>query len=121
MRFTQDHQWIELDGDLAVLGITAYAAQRLGDIVEVWQPSAGQSLSAGGAMARVEGVNGKADLAAPVDGEVAEVNAELPDEPDLINVGPETLGWVLKLKPSDPKQVEALMDRTAYEAYLDGL
>ena len=121
MRFTQDHQWIQLDGDLATLGVTAYAAERLGDVIEVAQPAAGQALSAGGAMARVEGVNARADLAAPVDGQVVEVNRALPAEPELVNVGPETLGWVLRLRPSDPKQVEALMDRTAYEAYLDGL
>jgi glycine cleavage system H protein len=121
MHFTQDHQWIELNGDLAVLGITAYAAEKLGDILEVTQPAAGRLLSAGETMARVEGVNAGADLAAPVDGEVVEVNDALPDEPDLMNVGPETIGWVLKLKPADPKQVEALMDRTAYEAYLDSL
>ena len=121
MRFTQDHQWISLEGNLAVLGITAYAAQKLGDIVEVVQPAAGRALTAGAAMARVEGVNAQAELAAPVDGEVVAVNDALPSEPDLINTGPETLGWLVKLKAADPKQVDALMDRAAYEAYLDSL
>lgn len=121
MRFTQDHQWIERDGDLATLGVTAYAAQTLGDIIEVALPDAGQALTAGGAMARVEGVNTRAELPAPVDGEVVEVNADLLDEPDLINTAPESLGWFVKLKPADPKQVEVLMDRAAYEAYLDSL
>ncbi len=121
MRFTQDHQWIQLDGDLATLGVTAYAAERLGDVIEVAQPAAGQALSVGEAMARLEGVNARSDLTAPIDGLVVEANEALPGEPDLINVGPETLGWLVRLKPSDPKQVEALMDRTAYEAYLDSL
>ena len=121
MRFTQDHQWIELDGDFAMLGVTAYAAEQLGDIIEVALPAAGQALAAGAAMTRVEGVNTRAELAAPVDGEVIEVNADLLDEPELINTAPESLGWFVKLKPTDPKQVDALMNRTAYEAYLDSL
>ena len=121
MRFTQDHQWIQLDGEVATLGVTAYGAEKLGDVIEVGQPAAGQTLRTGGPMARVEGVRTRADLPAPVDGEVVEANGALPDEPDLINAGPESLGWLLKLKPTDPKQVDALMDRTAYEAYLDSL
>ena len=121
MRFTQDHQWLERDGELVTLGVTAYAAERLGDIVEVSLPEAGQGLTAGAPMARVEGVNTRADLAAPVNGQVVEINADLLDEPDLVNTAPESLGWFVKLKPADPKQVETLMDRTAYEAYLDSL
>ena len=121
MRFTNDHQWLEMEGDVARLGLTAYACQQLGDVIEVALPARGRALKPGDAMAGVQAVRHNADLPAPIAGEVAEVNAELFDEPDLINAGPETLGWMLKLKPADPAQIEALMDRTAYEAYLDGL
>ena len=121
MRFTNDHQWIEMDGETARLGLTAYACQQLGDVIEVALPARGKALSAGDAMAEVQASRHNAELASPIAGEVTEVNAELFDEPDLINAGPETLGWMVKLKPADPQQVEALMDRAAYEAYLDGL
>ena len=121
MRFTSDHQWIEMEGDIARLGLTAYACQQLGDVIEVALPARGKALKAGDAMAGVQAMRRNTELPAPIAGEVAEVNAELFDEPDLINAGPETLGWMVKLKPADPEQVAALMDRTAYEAYLDGL
>lgn len=121
MRFTHDHQWIERDGDVVRLGLTAYAVRQLGDVFEVALPARGKALKPGDAMAEVQAVRHNADLPAPIAGEVAEVNAELFEAPDLINAGPESLGWMLKLKPADPKEVEGLMDRNAYEAYLDGL
>ena len=121
MRFTNDHQWLEMEGEVARVGLTAYAAQQLGDVIEVALPARGRTLKPGDAMAAVQAARRNADLPAPIAGEVAEVNAELFDEPDLINAGPESLGWMLKLRPTDPKQVEGLMDRAAYEAYLDGL
>jgi glycine cleavage system H protein len=121
MRFTNDHQWLEMEGEVARLGLTAYAAQQLGDVFEVALPARGKALKPGDAMAGVQAARRNADLPAPIAGEVAEVNAELFDSPDLINAGPEGLGWMVKLKPADPKQVEGLMDRSAYEAYLDRL
>jgi glycine cleavage system H protein len=121
MRFTSDHQWIETEGELIRLGLTAYAIQQLGDVFEIALPARGKALKPGDAMAMVQAARHNAELPAPLAGEVAEVNAELFEEPDLLNAGPETLGWLVKLRPADPKQVDALMDRTAYEAYLDGL
>jgi glycine cleavage system H protein len=121
MRFTRDHQWLETDGELLRVGLTAYAAQQLGDVIDIALPARGKALKPGEVMAGVQAARANADLPAPIAGEVAEINAELYEEPDLINAGPDTLGWLVKLKPGDPKQVEALMDRTAYEAYLDGL
>ena len=121
MRFTNDHQWIEMDGEQARVGLTAYAAQQLGDVFEIALPARGKALKPGDAMAGVQAVRHNAELPAPIAGEVAEVNAELFEAPDLINTAPETLGWLITLKPADPKQVEALMDRAAYEAYLDRL
>jgi glycine cleavage system H protein len=121
MRFTNDHQWIEMEGEVARLGLTAYACQQLGDVIEVALPARGKALKPGDAMAGVQAARRSAELPAPIAGEVAEVNAELFEEPDLINADPETLGWMVKLRPADPKQVDELMDRKAYEAYLDGL
>jgi glycine cleavage system H protein len=121
MHFTTDHQWLEMEGEVARVGLTAYACQQLGDVIEVALPARGKALKPGDAMAGVQAARRNAELPAPIAGEVVEVNAELFDSPDLINDGPETLGWMVKLKPADPKQVEGLMDRTAYEAYLDGL
>jgi glycine cleavage system H protein len=121
MRFTADHQWIETEGELVRVGLTAYACQQLGDVIEIALPARGKGLKPGDAMASVQASRANAELPAPIAGEVAEVNAELFEEPDLINAGPETLGWMVKLRPSDPEQVARLMDRTAYEAYLDGL
>lgn len=121
MRFTQDHQWIDLEDGVVVTGLTAYAVRQLGDIIEVTQPAIGQTVRAGEIMAAVEGANAQAALAAPMEGEVVQVNEALADEPDLINAAPESLGWILRLKLADPNQIEALMDRPAYEAYLDSL
>jgi glycine cleavage system H protein len=121
MRFTNDHQWLEMEGEVARVGLTAYACQQLGDVIEVALPARGKALKPGDAMAGVQAARRNAELPAPIAGEVAEVNAELFEAPDLINAGPETLGWMVKLRPADPKQVDSLMDRTAYEAYLDGL
>lgn len=121
MRFTADHQWIETEGDLARLGLTAYAAQQLGDVIEVALPTRGKPLKPGDAMVSIQAVRANADLPAPIAGEVAEVNAELFEEPDLINAGPETVAWMVKLRPADPEQVGRLMDRAAYEAYLQTL
>ncbi len=121
MRFTKDHQWLELAGEVATVGITAYAAGQLGDVVAVTLPAMGRALKAGEPMADVESVKVDSELAAPIDGEVVDVNTELPDAPEMINEDPENLGWILRLKVADPAAVEALMDRAAYEAYLDAL
>lgn len=121
MRFTKDHQWVALDGQTARVGLTAYAAQQLGDVIEVALPARGKALNVGDAMAEVQSVRANVGLAAPIAGEVVEVNAELFEEPDLVNTGPESLGWFVAMRPADAGQVEALMDRGAYEAYLDAL
>lgn len=121
MRFTKDHQWIALQGDVATIGVTAYAAGQLGDVVYVKLPEVGQALKAGEAMAALQSVNMSMGLNAPVDGEVAETNAALPDTPEMIAQDPEHDAWIVKIRVADPKPVEALMDRPAYEAFLDTL
>jgi glycine cleavage system H protein len=121
MRFTKNHEWVELQGDVASIGVTAYAAEQLGDVVFVTLPAAGQTLKAGGPMAVLQSVQAVMDVLAPIDGEVTQANAALPDTPEMINQDPEKAAWIVRVKVSDSKQVEALMDRPAYEAFLDAL
>ncbi len=121
MRFTKDHEWVAVDGDVATVGITAYAAGQMGDVVFVELPDVGKAVKPGDAFAVVESVKAASDVYSPIAGEVTAVNGEVADSPELINTGPETLGWLARLKLSDPAAVETLMDRDAYEAYLEGL
>ena len=121
MRFTKDHEWVEVDGDVATVGITAYAAQQLGDVVFVEVPDVGKVVKAGDGFAVVESVKAASDVYAPISGEVVEANGELSDAPETVNAVPESGGWFAKLKVANPAEVEALMDRAAYEAYLDTL
>jgi glycine cleavage system H protein len=118
MRFTKDHEWVELVGDTATIGITAYAADQLGDVVFVELPEAGKVMKAGDAMAVVESVKAASDVFAPISGEVAAANAELGDNPQTVNDQPEGGGWFVKIKVADPDEVDALMDRAAYEIFL---
>ena len=118
MRFTKDHEWVEVDGDVATVGITAYAAEQLGDVVFVETPDVGKTVKAGDGFAVVESVKAASDVYAPISGEVVAANGMLGDSPDTVNAAPEAAGWFAKLKVSDPSQVEALMAREAYEAYL---
>jgi glycine cleavage system H protein len=118
MRFTKDHEWVELDGDIATVGITAYAAEQLGDVVFVEVPDAGKAVKAGDGLAVVESVKAASDVYAPISGEVTEGNGVLGDAPETVNDQPEKAGWFAKLKIADKAEYEALMDRDAYEAYL---
>ena len=121
MRFTKEHEWAQVDGDHAVVGISAYAAQQLGDVVFVELPEVGKTLKAGDNLAVVESVKAASDVYAPVSGEVVEANGALAGAPETVNAEPERGGWFAKLKVSDPAEVEALMDRDAYEAFLKTL
>ena len=118
MRFTKDHEWIELDGDVATVGITEYAAGQLGDVVFVETPEVGRALKKGENLAVVESVKAASDVYAPVSGEVVEANAGLGDTPETVNAEPERGGWFAKVKVSDKAELDALMDRDAYEAFL---
>ena len=118
MRFTKDHEWVLLEGDIATVGISGYAAEQLGDVVFVEVPEIGKVVKAGDNLAVVESVKAASDVYAPVSGEVVEANGILGESPDTVNAAPEAAGWFARLKVSDPSQVEALMDRVAYEAYL---
>jgi glycine cleavage system H protein len=121
MRFSKDHEWVNLDGDVATIGITAYAADQLGDVVFVELPAAGKTVKTGDGLAVVESVKAASDVYAPVSGEVTEVNAQVSDNPETVNDQPEGLGWFVKIKVADPNEVEGLMDRAAYEAFLQTL
>jgi len=121
MRFTKDHEWVELDGDVATVGITAYAAEQLGDVVFVEVPEVGRTVKAGDGFAVVESVKAASDVYAPISGEVVEANSAVADAPETVNAAPEAAGWFARLKVADPAQVEQLMDRAAYEAYLQTL
>ena len=118
MRFTKDHEWVQLDGDVATIGISAHAAEQLGDVVFVETPEVGKTVTAGDAFAVVESVKAASDVYAPISGEVVAANAILGEAPETVNADPENGGWFAKVKISDPAQYEALMDRPAYEAFL---
>ncbi|EEF24011.1 glycine cleavage system h protein, putative [Ricinus communis] len=118
MRFTKDHEWVAVEGDIATVGITAYAAEQLGDVVFVEVPEVGKTVAQGEGLAVVESVKAASDVYAPVSGEVVEANAELGDAPETVNAVPEAGGWFAKLKLSNPAEVDALMVRDAYEAFL---
>ncbi len=118
MRFTKDHEWVELVGDTATIGITAYAAEQLGDVVFVELPEAGRALKAGEAMAVVESVKAASDVYAPISGEVTAANADLGGNPETVNEAPEGSGWFVKVKVADSHEIDGLMDRAAYEAFL---
>jgi len=119
MRFTKDHEWIALEDGVATTGITAYAARLLGDIVFVELPAVGQALKPGDGLAVVESVKAASDVYAPLAGEVLEANAALGPHPELINEDPEGAAWIARLRLSDASQIEALMDRAAYDAWLE--
>jgi glycine cleavage system H protein len=118
MRFTKDHEWIDEADGVATIGITSYAAEQLGDVVFVELPAVGKTVKAGDPLAVVESVKAASDVYAPISGEVVEANTELPDAPETVNAMPEKDGWFAKLKLSNPAELDALMDRAAYEAFL---
>jgi glycine cleavage system H protein len=118
-RYTRDHEWIRLDGDLATVGITDYAQEQLGDIVFVELPEIGRKLDKGAEAAVVESVKAASEIFAPAAGEVVEVNGALADVPGSVNEDPEGAGWFMKLKLADKASVDGLMDAAAYKAYLE--
>jgi glycine cleavage system H protein len=119
--FTKDHEWIEVDGDAATVGITDYAQSQLGDVVFVEVPEAGRQLAQGGDAAVVESVKAASDVYAPVSGTVTEGNSALSDTPDLVNTSPEADGWFFKLTLSNPSEIEGLMDEGVYKEFVSGL
>jgi len=116
--FTEDHEWVDVDGDIGTVGISDYAQGQLGDIVFVDVPEDGRQLAKGDEAAVVESVKAASDVYSPVSGNVLEGNGALADDPSLVNSDAEGEGWFFKITLSDPSELETLMDETAYEAFV---
>jgi len=119
--FTEEHEWIDVEGDTATVGITDYAQGQLGDIVFVELPDVGTVVEKGKDAAVVESVKAASDVYAPISGEVMEANAALEDDPALVNSDAEGEGWFFRLTISDSSELEGLMDAKAYQSFCDGL
>jgi glycine cleavage system H protein len=119
--YTQDHEWIDVDGEVGTVGITDYAQSQLGDITFVELPEAGATLKKGDAPCVVDSVKAASDVYAPVSGTVTEANAALEGEPELVNTDPENGGWLFRLTLSDTSELNGLMDRAAYDEFVAGL
>jgi len=121
IKYTEDHEWVSVDGDVATVGISDYAQQQLGDVVFVEVPEVGADLGKGDELAVVESVKAASEVYAPVAGEVLEVNEELEGTPSLVNDEALGQGWFAKIKISDASELDQLMDADAYKAYIEGL
>ena len=119
-RYTKDHEWVKVDGDVATVGITQYAQEQLGDVVFVDLPQSGRKVAKGEACAVVESVKAASDIYAPVSGEVVEANAALANEPGTVNSDPHGSGWMIKVRMSNASELESLMDAKAYAQLVAG-
>ena len=117
-KFSKDHEWVRVEGDVATIGITNHAQEQLGDVVFVEVPEVGRKVSAGEAVAVVESVKAASDVYAPVSGEVTEANADLAGNSALVNEDAEGKGWFFKIRLANATELDALMDRAAYDAFV---
>lgn len=115
LRYTKEHEWVRVEGDLAIVGITDYAAHQLGDIVFVELPEIGRVLTQFAAVGVIESVKAVSDLFAPISGEVVEINGELGARPELVNGDPFGQGWMLRIRIADKSQIDGLLDQAAYQ------
>lgn len=120
LRYSTDHEWIRLEGERVRIGITEYAQDALGDVVFVQVPDVGAVVSAGAGVSEVESTKSVSDIYAPVSGTVVEVNADLADAPERVNEDPYGDGWICVIEPSEPSQVDALLDAAAYRKLIEG-
>ena len=121
LKFSKEHEWVRVDGDVATVGITDYAQGQLGDVVYVELPEVGRQIVQDKEAATVESVKAASEVFAPISGEVVEVNAALADAPATVNEAPTGDGWFFKLKIKNPKELDGLMDEAAYKKYVEGL
>ena len=121
VKFSKDHEWVSVAGDIATIGITNHAQEQLGDVVFVELPAIGKKVSKGGDAAVVESVKAASEVYAPVTGEVIDVNKELEGDPALVNRGAEGDGWFMKVKLSNPSELSELMDKAAYDKFVASL
>lgn len=120
-KFTEEHEWVNVDGDVAAIGVTDYAQKELGDVVYVELPTVGDTFEKGDACSNIESVKAVSDIYSPLSGEIVEVNEALEDTPETINKDPYGDGWIFKIKMEDAGQLDALMDFGKYEEYLKSL
>jgi glycine cleavage system H protein len=121
LKFTEQHEWVRLDGDVATIGISDYASEQLGDVVYVELPEKGRQLDQSGELAVVESVKAASEVYAPIAGEVVDVNDALEEDPAIVNASPTGDGWIVKIKVKDGDEMGDLMDQEAYDTYLEGL
>ncbi|MCJ2181204.1 glycine cleavage system protein GcvH [Novosphingobium sp. 1949] len=119
--YSEDHEWIEVEGDLGTVGITDYAQGQLGDITFVDLPEEGAEVAKGDSVAVVDSVKAASDVYTPVSGVIAAINEALADEPELVNTDAEVGGWLFRVTLSNPSELEELMDEAAYKTYVEGL
>ncbi|TMM51133.1 glycine cleavage system protein GcvH [Sulfitobacter sabulilitoris] len=118
MKFTEEHEWLRVEGDEVVVGITIHAAEQLGDVVFVELPDEGTTVSKDDEVVVIESVKAASDILAPVDGEITEVNSTLTDNPAMVNDDPQGEAWFFKMKVSDPSQMDEFMDEAAYQKFI---
>ena len=118
LKYTQDHEWIKIDGDVAVIGITDHAQSELSDIIYVDVTTVGETIEQGGVFGAVEAVKTVSDLFLPITGEITELNPELEGAPELLNTDPYGNGWIVKVKVSDPSQFDSLLSADEYKALI---
>ena len=120
IKFTEEHEWIRVEGDVGTIGITDFAQNQLGDVVFVELPAVGRKVTKGGDAAVVESVKAASEVFSPVTGEVVEVNQAIVDEPAKVNAEPMGAAWFFKVKLADPSELDAMMDEAGYAAFVDG-
>jgi glycine cleavage system H protein len=118
LKYTNEHEWVRIDGDVAIIGITSFAADQLGDVVAVELPEEGDKVTKGEVFGSVESVKAVADLFAPVTGTVSRVNTPLNDSPEYVNEDPFDEGWMIEVEMSDPEEAEELMDMATYAEFV---
>lgn len=118
MKYTEEHEWLLEDGDIVTVGITAHAAEQLGDVVFVELPETGTEVAKDEEIVVIESVKAASDILAPIDGEIVEVNDAIADNPAMVNDDPESEAWFFKIKPSDTSQMDEFMDEAGYKAFI---
>ena len=118
LRYTEEHEWLKLEGEEVVVGITEYAAEQLGDLVFVELPEEGTTVAKGDEVVTIESVKAASDIAAPLDGVITEVNTVIVGNPAIVNEDPLEAGWFFRMSMADPSELDALMDEEAYRAYI---
>ncbi len=119
LKYTEEHEWVLIEDDIATIGITDFAQDQLGDVVFVELPDVGDELQAGKTFGVVESVKAVSDIYAPLTGEVVEVNSDLPDEPEMVNTSPYEDGWMIKIRIANPDELEQLQDASTYQEFIE--